>query len=126
MTKPMKLTPGEFESKADAYFDHCLDNNEPPTATGLAWHLGFASRQSLYDYKQKPEYKGLVARAMLFVEYGYEKQMAKGRGDGGIVFALKNFGWSDKQEFEHTSPDGSMTPKPSRIELVAPDIKIGE
>jgi hypothetical protein len=28
--------------------------------------------------------------------------MANGRGDGGIVFALKNFGWTDKQQIEHS------------------------
>ena len=45
------------------------------------------------------------------IEGSYEQQLADGRGDGGIVFALKQYSWTDKQELEHTSPDGSMTPK---------------
>jgi hypothetical protein len=105
------VSPEQFEERSEAYFDYCLENEEPPTASGLAWHLGFASRQSLWDYKKDDAYKQLISRAMLFVEYGYERQMANGRGDGGIVFALKNFGWTDKQELAHTSPDGSMSPK---------------
>lgn len=40
------------------------------------------------------------------------------------IFWLKNRrkdDWRDKQELDHTSSDGSMTP-PTRIELVAPDV----
>jgi hypothetical protein len=40
------------------------------------------------------------------------------------IFWLKNRRkneWRDKQEVDHTSSDGSMTP-PTRIELVAPDV----
>jgi hypothetical protein len=96
------VSPEQFEERSEAYFDYCLENKEPPTASGLAWHLGFASRQSLWDYKKDDAYKQLISRAMLFVEYGYERQMANGRGDGGIVFALKNFGWTDKQQIEHS------------------------
>ena len=92
------LTPEQFAEKSEQYFQYCLDNDEAPTSSGLAWHCGFKSRQSLWDYKQDKKYTDLVQRALLFVEYGYEKQLAHGRGDGGIVFALKNFGWSDKQE----------------------------
>lgn len=39
------------------------------------------------------------------------------------VFGLKNMGrdeWSDKQELDHTSSDGSMTPK--TIEFIAKPI----
>lgn len=37
------------------------------------------------------------------------------------IFNMKNrFGWRDKQDIEHTSPDGSMRPI-AKIELVSPD-----
>lgn len=51
------------------------------------------------------------------------RKMATG-ADGNAtvwVFNMKNrFGWHDKQSFDHSSADGSMSPKPTRIELVAP------
>ncbi len=31
-------------------------------------------------------------------------------------------GWNAAQKFDHTSSDGSMTPQPTRIELVAPNV----
>ena len=37
------------------------------------------------------------------------------------LYFANRFGWHDKQEVDNKSSDGSMTPKPSRIELVAPD-----
>ena len=36
------------------------------------------------------------------IEGEYEQQLANGRGDGGVVFALKNFGWTDRQEIQHS------------------------
>ena len=40
------------------------------------------------------------------------------------IFWLKNRRpdrWRDKRDLDHTSSDGSMTPQPTRVELVAPD-----
>jgi len=105
------LTPEKVEKLSAKYFEECRVNDVPLTITGLTLALGFASRQSIYDYMKDPEYRNAMGRAYLRIEHGYELQLAGGRGDGGVVFALKNFGWSDKQEVAHTSPDGSMTPK---------------
>ena len=108
---PELLTPEEFEERCDSYFAELKETGEYPTMTGLAIHMGFASRQSIHDYKQRPGYAQAVSRAALRVENGYERQLANGRGDGGVVFALKNFGWTDKQELDHTSSNGSMSPR---------------
>lgn len=36
------------------------------------------------------------------------------------IFNMKNrFGWHDKQQVDHTSSDSSMTPAPTKIEIVA-------
>lgn len=52
------------------------------------------------------------------------RKMAQG-ADGNAtvwIFNMKNrFGWRDKQDHNHTSDDGTMSP--TRIELVAPDSK---
>lgn len=71
------------------------------TITGLAYHLGFESRQSFYDYERKSEFSYTIKRARLFIENDYEKQLQVGNTVGAI-FALKNFGWTDKQEIQHS------------------------
>ena len=96
-TKKNIETPEEFRELADSYFDQCRQDDDPLTMTGLVLHLGFCSRQSLYDYGLLPEYKSAVARAKLMVEHGYELKLHSEKVVGPI-FALKNFGWSDKQE----------------------------
>lgn len=71
------------------------------TISGLAYHLGFESRQSFYDYESISEFSYTIKRARLFIENEYEKLLISNNTTGAI-FALKNFGWTDKQEFEHS------------------------
>jgi len=84
---------------------------EPPTITGLALFLGFVSRQSVYDYEKTGEFSYTIKEARLRVENGYEKALMT-RNSTGAIFALKNFGWTDKQEIDHKSTDGTMSPTP--------------
>ena len=91
------------------YATHCESEQEPVTWTGLALFLGFSSRQSIDEYLKYDGFSYSVKRAKALVEWNYELRLCAGAG-AGAIFALKNFGWSDKQELAHTSPDGSMTP----------------
>lgn len=72
-----------------------------PTITGLCYYIGFESRQSFYDYEDKDEFSYTIKRARLFIEKEYEEQLSVGNTTGAI-FALKNMGWRDKTETEHT------------------------
>lgn len=72
-------------------------NPEEPTITGLAIYLGFESRQSLHDYAKKDGFTYPIKRALLEVENNYEKGLWSDKV-AGVVFGLKNMGWSDKQE----------------------------
>lgn len=65
------------------------------TITGLAHYLGFASRQSFYDYEEKVEFSYIIKRARLEIEINYEEQLQYGNVTGAI-FALKNMGWDDR------------------------------
>ena len=96
--------PGDLEAAIQEYFATLADK-EQPTITGLAYHLGFESRQSLYDYEQKGEFSYMIKRARLKVEMGYEKALA-GQMCTGSIFALKNMGWKDNQRTELTGADG--------------------
>ena len=59
------------------------------------------TRETLCDYGEKDEYSDTVKKAKLRVQHAYEKRLVK-RGNGGDIFALKNFGWTDKSEVEST------------------------
>ncbi len=87
------LTPEDMQEQIDLYFN----NEEDVTITGIALFLGFESRQSLYDYEKKSDYSYIIKRARMFVENTYEKGL-KTQYSSGSIFALKNMGWTDKQE----------------------------
>lgn len=98
--KPAKFkTVEELQNAIDKYFN---ENKESPTITGLALELGFASRQSFYDYEKNKKYSYTVKRARLKIENFYESHLI-GQYTSGPIFALKNFGWSDKQDVDITT-----------------------
>lgn len=102
-------TPEQFESKVYEYQQHCKDANEPVTWTGLALFLGFSSRQSINEYEKYEGFSDVVKKAKLFVEWHYEMRV-NSNSPTGPIFVLKNMGWSDKQQIEHSekvTDDGS-------------------
>jgi len=95
---PIWDDPEAFDKKVDEYFD----KTEVPTWSGLALYLGFDSRSSLQNYKEKPEFLHTIKRALLRLEDLYEFRLNQARNPTGAIFALKNFGWKDKQEVEQS------------------------
>jgi hypothetical protein len=93
---PIWDNPEEFEKEVDKYFSE----NQQPTWTGLANYLGFESRQSLQDYKDKPGFSYSIKKALLRIEEQYEGLAIYSKNPTGAIFALKNFGWKDKQEID--------------------------
>jgi hypothetical protein len=83
---------------------------EVPTISGLAHYIGFESRQSFYDYELKQEFAYTIKKTRLFIEQHYEEMLQVGNTTGAI-FALKNFGWTDRQEI-----DQKTTLKDERID----------
>ena len=90
--------PEAFDKAVEEYFN----TDQQPTWTGLAMHLGFESRKSLHDYGQKDRFSYSVKRALQRIENKYEKAISANNPTGAI-FALKNFGWADKHEIDHTT-----------------------
>lgn len=80
---------------------------EIPSVTGLAKFLGFESRQSMYDYLKKDGFSYPIKRALLEVENNYESGLWSDKPTG-VIFALKNMGWADRQEHDHTTKGESM------------------
>src|SRR5699024_8739289 len=110
-------TPEDFETRVYEYQQHCKESKEPVTWTGLALFLGCSSRQSIDEYLKYEGFSDVVKKAKSFVEWNYELRLC-GDKPTGAIFALKTIGCSDKQDLPHTSPDGSMTPKPIDETLV--------
>ena len=74
----------------------------PPTMNGLAYALGFTSRQSLADYEKKDEFAYLVKRAKLRIKQYWETRL-DGPSPAGAIFWMKNHdGLVDKLEHEMT------------------------
>lgn len=91
-------TPELLQDSVDNY----LKDNKTPTISGLAYHLGFESRQSFYDYEEKPEFTYTIRKCRLFMEAHYEARL-QGNNPTGAIFWLKNAGWTDKQEIDQKS-----------------------
>lgn len=106
-------TPEAMQEAADAYLEECRLTKERPGIAKLCYMLGFESRQSFYDYEQNPEFTYTVKRLRLWIESGYEAAL-NGNNPTGAIFALKNMGWKDKVETEHS---GEMTLKQIQFEL---------
>lgn len=71
---------------------------EEITITGLCLSLGI-NKDTFYEYAKREEYADVIEEARLIVENSYEISLRK-NGRTGDIFALKNFGWVDKQEIE--------------------------
>lgn len=90
---------------------------EPATITGLAYWLGFDSRQSIYDYKGRAGFSYTIKRARLRIEANYEKNLS-GQQPAGSIFALKNLGWNDKVQNEISGPNGKPVENNHALKIV--------
>ena len=112
----------EIQEKIDKYFSDCegevlkdeegnpvlnkyggviIMGSKPPTITGLALALGFASRQALLNYQDREEFNDTIMRAKSRVEQYAEERLFDRDGSNGAQFSLKNNfkGWNaDKKE----------------------------
>jgi hypothetical protein len=89
----------DFDDACESYFAECDQNGARPLITGLAYHLGFADKTTLYEYKDRPEFSYSCKRSIMRVEMWYEGNLNSNNVTGSI-FALKNMGWKDKTEQE--------------------------
>lgn len=127
---PFFKTPEELQKAVDEFIQN------PPTVTvrskdeeyekplvtisGLCYKLGFASRQSFYDYENRDGFSYTIKRARLYIESVYEGNLTMPNCTGSI-FALKNLGWDDKSQVDSISSDGSMSPPQKHVyEIIDP------
>ena len=95
--RPLKFkSAAELNGKIEEYFAECVRTGEPLTVTGLALALD-TTRDVLMDYEGKDGFSNTIKKAKLRIENAYEKRLIA-RGNGGDIFALKQFGWKDRME----------------------------
>jgi len=109
---PMKDKDGNVVLDDDGrpYIEH--QQVEPFTVTGLALALG-TTRETLMDVENgngpyTKEYSDVIMRAKLICQNYAERQMFTAKSANGAIFALKNYGWKDKQEID-TNVSGEIT-----------------
>lgn len=98
------------DDEGNAVFDRSgkpIYEMNPPTVSGLALHLGFVNRQSMYDYEKHSEFSDTIRTARTRCEQWVESAGLSGKVHPAMAqFALKNLGWRDKHELEHTGKNG--------------------
>ena len=116
MRRPLKFpTPDDLEQAIENYLSttEFLDL----TVTGLALSIG-SSRVVLNDYEKRDGYTEIVQRAKCIIEHSYEVSLRK-FGRTGDIFALKNFGWKDRDE-----PFAPDLPMPESIQVFIKTAKV--
>jgi hypothetical protein len=114
--RPPKFeTPQDLEKRIKEYFEHIDKQNEeaiqagnpldyePPTITGLLLFCGFSHLQQFFDQeKRSEEFSDVIKRAKAVVMKIHERRLGSTTPTGSI-FWLKNFGWKDTQQIDHTN-----------------------
>lgn len=98
---PMKDASGKpyIDNKGNEMYDL-----NPPTLSGLALHLGFVNRASMYDYELRGEFSNTIKEARSRCEQWVESNGLKGNTPPAMaIFALKNYGWTDKPEKQESN-----------------------
>ena len=90
----------EVENYIEEYKEYLKENDKPPTMAGLAYYLHI-DRKTLYNYSKDQEFFPTIKRYRDWVLMNIEETCID-KGNGGTVFIAKNYGYTDKQEVEHT------------------------
>ena len=104
--KPLKFkNKDELEKAIQEYKDYLESNEKPPTIAGLAYYTGI-DRQTLYNYQKRDEYFDTIKNFKDWVVMNYEEEAAI-KGHSGVIFLLKNLGYTDKtkEELNKTKAD---------------------
>ena len=86
-----------------------FNENDRPTLSGLAVFLEI-DRQTLYNYKERDEFFDIIKKATAKVESIYEERAIYENNPTGVIFALKNMGWTDRIANDHTTGGEKINP----------------
>lgn len=109
------------DAKGNKTDQKVMVQTKPYTISGLAVHLD-CSRDTLYNYEHDKhedlepqlasQFSDTIKKAKDTIYAYAEEYLYSGKNPTGAIFNLKNnWGWKDKQEFDHTSRGESIAPK---------------
>lgn len=122
---------GEYLLDSDG--DHVMDkqgrpiriNDRMPTVTGLAYWLGFTSRQALLGYEGREKFTTTLRRAKMRCEEYAERRLYDRDGQRGAEFSLRvNFGWRDNVDANQSGGIQVMinAPRPASVSAKRKDV----
>jgi len=101
--RPLKFSSVvDLQLQIEDYFANTPINTQ--TITGLAVHLD-TSRETLCNYEANDQFFDTIKKAKDKIEHAYEMRGLQ-VGNAFDIFRLKNMGWKDKHETEHTGANG--------------------
>ena len=115
------ISPNENNSTTDKPSKKKIEA-EPPTMSGLAYHLGFKSVSDFEAIEAKGKYSALLKRARLRVEAEYEKKLHF-QSATGAIYALKSLGWSDRML---NNPAGKERSDAMTVKIIHSDTQVAE
>ena len=118
------LKDGEGTPILNKWGQPIIINERPPTVTGLALALGFATRKSLLEYEGKKEFVNTIARAKSRVEQYAEERLFDRDGANGAKFSLANNfkGWSEKTDVKVS---GSLETEKTKLDDLISQMRSG-
>lgn len=122
------LKDGDGKILTDKYGAPIIMDHHPPTVTGLAYHLGFKSRQALLNYQGRAGFHDAITRAKMWVELMTEERLYDRDGQKGAQFSLHhNFRWKDDDKEDGKGEPGGgvvlLSPVLPEQEPPEPEIK---
>ena len=108
--KEMPVRDKEGNLVLDKYGEVVLEERmiHPFTITGLCFALN-CEVETIKNYSYKDEFSESIKHAYKLCQNFAEEQMYTAKNPAGAIFALKNYGWSDKQEIDHTVTQKTIT-----------------
>lgn len=93
----------ELEEKIEVYKKYLATESKPPTLAGMAYYTGI-DRKTLYNYSKKDEFFPVIKKFVDWILMNFE-EIAIETGGSGIIFILKQYGYSDKSEVTNVYRD---------------------
>jgi hypothetical protein len=90
----------DLQNAIDKYKQYLEDEKKPPTIAGLAYYTGI-NRTTIYNYSKKDEYFNTIKEFRDWIIMNYEELAISQNSTSGVIFLLKNYGYTDKQEITH-------------------------
>lgn len=100
--RPLTWTdPSQLQELIDKYFK----TEKWPTLSGLAYFIGI-DRNTLYNYEKKDQFFSTIKKARDRMLLIYERLLIhRDQNPAGVIFALKNTGWKDRQDITTNDKD---------------------